>query len=220
MKHAFTIEFMRRPAGVMLVLLCAALAGCASTIRSEVTAFHEWPVDLGNRSFSFARTPEQENDLEYRSYESLVRNELARLGFSEANPAQAAGLKVGIQYSLSARDVRVVEPVFTDPFYGPAWGPFFGPRWSHAGFYSPFYDPFWYAQPTQMIERNFQVFTRRLRIPISRSADGKMLYDVTVNSEGTNGSLPAVMPYLVRSAFEDFPGKNGVPRRVELKMTQ
>jgi hypothetical protein len=220
MKPTITTEFMQRVARVIFILLCAALAGCASTIRTEVTAFHEWPANLGERTFSFARSPEQENDLEYRSYESLVRNELARLGFAEANSAQAAGLRVGMQYSISARDVRVVEPVFTDPFYGPAWGPFYGPRWPHTAFYSPFHDPFWYAQPTQMIERNFQVFTRRLRIPISRAADGKMLYDVTVNSEGTNGSLPAVMPYLVHSAFEEFPGKSGVPRRVDLKMTQ
>jgi hypothetical protein len=41
---------------------------------------------------------------------------------------------------------------------------------------------------------------------------------VTVKSEGTNSSLAAVMPYLVRSAFAEFPGENGVPRQIELKI--
>jgi hypothetical protein len=57
-----------------------------------------------------------------------------------------------------------------------------------------------------------------LKILIAQAANGKTLYDVTVDSEGTNGSLAAVMPYMVRSAFSEFPGQSGVPRRVELKM--
>jgi hypothetical protein len=55
-------------------------------------------------------------------------------------------------------------------------------------------------------------------VVIARAANGRKLFDTTVVSEGSNGSLPAVMPYLVRSAFTDFPGKSGVPRQVELKM--
>jgi len=57
-----------------------------------------------------------------------------------------------------------------------------------------------------------------LHVVIMQAADGKKLYDTTVVSEGSNGSLAAIMPYLVRSMFADFPGKNGVPRQVELKM--
>jgi hypothetical protein len=49
-------------------------------------------------------------------------------------------------------------------------------------------------------------------------ATGKKLYETTVVSEGTNSSLAAVMPFMVRSAFTDFPGPSGVPRRVELKL--
>jgi hypothetical protein len=200
----------------LIAAFCVTLAGCASTkIISEVTAFHEWPVELRNRSFTFERTKEQENNLEHRSYEGLVRAELLRLGFTEAEPPQSAALKVGMQYAMTASDMRVVEPVYAGgPFYGPPWGPFFSP-WGYPGFY----DPFWYG-PTYMADRRYEVFTRHLKITISRASDSKRLWEVTVLSQGTNGSLPAVMPYMVRSAFADFPGPNGVPRRIELKMKE
>lgn len=210
---------MLRALSVVVALLALLLGGCATTIRSDVTAFHQWPTDLGDKSFVFERSAEQANDLEYRSYENLVRAELRRLGFSEVANPTAAKLKVSVYYSMDSRDVRLVEPVTSYPGYGwPYYSPFYGPRWHRFG-YSPFYDPFWYGPPyTEYRETSYQLFSRQLRILITRIADGRRLYDVTVNSDGRNGSLAAVMPYLVRSAFVDFPGPNGIPRRVELKV--
>jgi hypothetical protein len=195
---------------ILLTVAGALLAGCATTINSEVTTFHEWPMQLQDKTYVFERTKEQNNDLEYRNYENLVRSELNRLGFNEASSARAPTLKATLNYGISVRDVREIYPVVVSPsWYGPAWH----------GYYGPFYDPFWYAPPiVEQREANYQVFTRRLRITLSRLADGKMLYETSVVSEGSNGSLAAVMPYMVRSAFTDFPGKSGVPHHVELKM--
>ncbi|MDB5762164.1 MAG: hypothetical protein JWQ21_1159 [Herminiimonas sp.] len=207
---------MQRCMTVLIALLCLWLAGCATTIQSNVTAFHEWPAELRDKSFVFERTRKQDNNLEYRSYENLLRGELLRLGFMEAADPRSARLKVSMFYNISARDVLVVQPVAVDPWYG---SPFYGPRWSRYGYYSPFYDPFWYGPPlVEQRETQFQLFTRRLKVMIAQVSDSRNLYDVTVDSEGSNGSLAAVMPYLVRSAFVEFPAANGVPRRVELKM--
>lgn len=211
---------MRSRYSIIVALLCILLTGCASTIQSKVTAFHDWPADLSNRSFIFERTPEQENNLEHRTYENLVRNELLRLGLTESPNRQSAGLKVAMRYSINVRDIRVVQPILVNPWYG---SPLYGPRWHGYGYYSPFYGPFygplWYAPPiVEQYETRYQLADRQLNIVISRTSDSAKLYDVTVNSEGTNTSLAAVMPYMVRSAFAEFPGKSGVPRRVELKM--
>lgn len=209
---------MQRLATMMFMTLCVLLAGCATVIRSEVTAFHEWPANLQDKSFVFERSREQQNNLEYRSYENLVRGELQRLGFAEAANLQSAKLRVTLHYEVHARDVRVVEPVIAEPWYG---APFFGPRWHGYGYYGPFYDPFWYGAPlVQQRDTRFQLFTRQLKVTIAQAAHSKNLYEVTVNSEGTNGSLATVMPYMVRSAFADFPGKSGIPRQVELKMKE
>ncbi len=200
-----------------LIAFSVLLAGCASTIRSNVTAFHEWPSSLPDKSYVFERTREQNDSLEYRKYEDLVRAELSRLGFIEAPAATKPTLKVSIGYSINGRDVTEVYPVVVNPYpywYGPAWRGYYGP-----GYYGPYYDPFWFGPP--VVENRvsqYQLFNRQLRIVIARMSDGKKLYETTVVSEGTNGSLAAVMPYMVRSAFQDFPGPNGVPRRIELKM--
>ena len=206
-----------------LVLLLMAsgmlLAGCASqqVVKSDVTTFHEWPDTLQDKVYVFERTKEQDNNLEYRSYENMVRDELKRLGFKEAATNQAPTLKVMVDYGISVRDVREIYPVMVNPGWpGPYWR---GPYWR--GFYGPYYDPFWYGPPVvEQRESNYQVFTRRLHVVIAQFSGDKKLYDTTVVSEGSNGLLAVVMPYLVRSAFAEFPGKNGVPRRVELKMAE
>lgn len=204
MKHMISLCF---------ATLALLLGGCATVIRSDVTAFNEWPADLLDKSFVFEHTAAQNNDLEYRNYENLVRVELQRLGFAQADSA-AAQLKVALDYDIAARDVHVVEPVVADPmWYGGPYG------WGRPGFYSPFYDPFWYGpQVVGQREYNYQLFQRRLHIAIMRAGNGQKLYDVIVASEGKMNSLPAVMPYMVRSAFTDFPGKSGVPHQVELKV--
>ncbi|MES2538872.1 MAG: DUF4136 domain-containing protein [Pseudomonadota bacterium] len=207
---------MQRWVTVLITALCVLLAGCATTFQSQVTAFHEWPGDLQEKTFVFERPKDLEDNLEYRSYENLVRGELLRLGFVEASRGVAPRLKVSMSYSINGRDVRVVQPVVVDPWYGyPSYGPFYGSRWNRYGLY----DPFWYGPPmVEQRETRYSLFTRQLKIAIARTLDSKRLYEVTVFSEGTNGSLAALMPYMVRSAFIDFPGKSGVPRRIELKM--
>ena len=52
---------------------------------------------------------------------------------------------------------------------------------------------------------------------IKQARDGKRLFDVTVHNTSRNMSTPEIMPALVQSAFEGFPGPSGVARRVELK---
>ncbi len=182
-----------------------------------MTVFQDWPSDLKRQTFAFERTQAQENDLEYRTYESLVRNELQRLGFVEASPPQAAAIKVALTYGINARDVRVIQSVVTDPFW--YHSPFYRPMWR--GYYRPFYDPFWDSFPmTEYRDTQYELFKRHLRIVLLHASDGKKLYDVTVTSEGTNGSLAAVMPYMIRSAFLEFPAKNGTSRRIELDMKE
>ena len=202
----------------LMAAMCLLLAGCTTpVVKSEVTTFHEWPAALQERTYVFERTKEQDNNLEYRSYENIVRAELSRLGFKEASPGQVPELKVTLGYSINVRDVREIYPVVTDPGW-PGFQPYWPwPYWR--GYYGPFYDPFWYGPPVvEYRESSYPVYTRQLHVVIMRTADGKQLYDTTVVSEGRNGSLPTIMPYLVRSVFADFPGKNGVPRQVELKM--
>ena len=215
----YATRYLSRFLILCIAAMCLLLVGCASVIRSDVTTFNEWPADLTDKSFVFTHTPEQNNDLEYRHYENLVRTALQQQGFTLAADGVPSQLKVSLAYSVTSRDVHVVEPVVIDTgFYG---SPFYGPGWGNRGFYGPYSDPLWYGSPVlAQRESNFQLFTRQLNVRIARASDAKQLYDVTVVSEGRMNSLAKVMPYLIQSAFTDFPGQSGVPRRVELKIKE
>ena len=190
--------------------MCLLLAGCATTIRSDVTAFHEWPARLPDKSYAFDTPAPREDTLEYRSYQNLVRAELARLGFAEAGTADAAKLRVAMHFSSVDRPQRVFEAV--DPFWG---GPGYWPGRFHR--YGPFGpDPFFYG-PLEVRESILHNYERQLRVAINGS-DGKKLFDVRVHNTSSKASTPAVMPALVASAFAGFPGQSGVMHRVDLKL--
>lgn len=208
-----------RAFAVVIAALPLLLSGCASTIRSEVTAFHQWPAALPGQTYVFMRPAQP--DLERQNYEKLVRERLAKLGLQEAGTGEPAALSVTMNYSVSGRDVRVVETVLVDPWYGTPWyGPgYYSPYWGWPGYRSPFYGPMWPAMPVaREQQRRYTVFHRELKLRIDDVAKKQPLYDVTVKSDGEDGNLAKIMPYLVESAFKDFPGKNGVPQVVELKM--
>jgi len=207
---------MKRLIAVTMALSALLLGGCATTIRSDVTTFHQWPAQIEDKSYVFETPPSFDNTLEYQSYQNLVRGQLAQLGFREANMGTPA-LKVAMRFTTTDVPVRVLEPVgpmFRDPYwYG--FGPRFGPRGRFAGRYSPFYDPFWSPFPAYQVSIEHQ-YRRELQVSIKDRGD-KRLFDVTVHNMSGELSTPEVMPALVHSAFAGFPGPSGTVRRVALQ---
>ena len=213
MKRLITVA-----AGMALALL---LGGCATTYRSDVTTFHQWPAQMADKSYVFEVPPQQDDTLEWRSYQELVRGELARLGFRDANGATPA-LTVSMRFTTTDIPVRVLEPVMS-PFYSPIYHPMgrFGYRGFHrrywGGWYSPFYDPFWSPAYQVSVEHQYR---RELQVSIKQASDARRLFDVTVHNTSRELSTPQVMPALVRSAFADFPGPSGAARRVEVTLDE
>jgi len=207
---------MKRLIAVTVALTALLLGGCATTIRSDVTTFHQWPAQVEDKSYVFEAPPTFDNTLEYQSYQNLVRGQLAQLGFREAN-AGAAALKVGMRFTTTDVPVRVLQPatpLFYDSYY--RFGPRFGPRGRFARHYHPFYDPFfWGPFPGYEVSIEHQ-YRRELQVSI-KGADDKRLFDVTVHNMSGELSTPVVMPALVQSAFAGFPGPSGVARRVALQ---
>ncbi|MEO5932807.1 MAG: DUF4136 domain-containing protein [Duganella sp.] len=192
------------------------LTGCATTIRSDVTAFNDWPADLQDKSYAFEAPQGADDTLEYRSYQVLVANELAKLGFRQAIDGQQQKLLVGMKFVTIDHPVRVLEA--EDPFMGP-WGAGYGRYgWGYSrwGYRPYFYDPFRF-RPLMVEERVRHQYQRQLRITINTTT-GRKLYDVTVQNTSLVQATPHVMPALVQSAFTGFPGPSGVPRRVDLKI--
>ena len=194
--------------------VASALAGCATGPRlfhTQVTTFNEWSALPAEKTYVFSRTLEFQNSLEMQSYENIVRDELMVQGFALASDPSRAQLAVTLRPAISTTQVRVRDRWPADPFWRP-YGGWYGRR----GF--GWYDPFW-AFPDSFSDYAIDVYRRRVELDIdSKSIAGKRYYEGRVESTGETESLPAVMPYMLRALFTEFPGNNGQTRRVDVPM--
>lgn len=186
----------------------ATLAGCATPVGTDLTVFHEWPVEA-SRSYRFATTGEQFDSLEHRNYRQLLRGELARAGFAET--AQAPRFEIRFDTTVEPRQARRVE--YTQPYAVQPW--FWWGTWGRHGGVS--ISAPWPGYGGQVIERELSWYEYRLSVEFrDLAAAGRKVYEGTAVAAGDAPTIAAAMPYLARAVFADFPGRSGVPRRVEI----
>lgn len=208
--------FAMKTLALLLLTLTTLLSGCASTIQSKVAVFHEWPAEAAQNNFVLESPAARPDAIEYTQYQNLLRRELVRLGMSDAAASgQNPTLKVSMDYSTTPVEVHsiVAEPLF------------FGASWGHRRQFG--YYPYWYRSTIAPGHYRYtpggrgevlDAFRRKLQIGITRIADGKKLYEVTVENGSDNEAQNQIMPYLIQSAFANFPGESGKPYRVELTL--
>ncbi|BCT67324.1 DUF4136 domain-containing protein [Nitrosospira sp. NRS527] len=92
-----------------IILTMLLLTGCATTIQSRVTVFHE--LSSEPKTFAFIQLKEQEGSLEHKRYEELVRSRLVQRGFNEVTLSEA-NYAVGIAYSIGSQQVTGSYPIF------------------------------------------------------------------------------------------------------------
>jgi Domain of unknown function (DUF4136) len=207
--HGHVKQSMKRFILILLTVLSLLLTGCATTLRSDVTSFQQWPANASGSSYNFKRLAGQEASLEHKSYEDLTRTEMAAQGLSEAPIGAKGRFEVSLDYGIKTRTYLSREAIVDHPSY---WHP---PRHFHNGGWRPGYwapSPF---GPTVLGYRTVSqdVSNRRLRVDISEGAN--KVFEASATSSGSNASLPSIMPYLIRSVFDGFPGTNGQNRVLE-----
>jgi len=180
------------------------LTGCASYVTSNVTAFQNWSGHDADRTYTFKRSADQQNNLEQSTYEGMVNNELVTYGFKQVDP-QHAHYAVSLFYDIRNHSTMVSQPVA----YAPAW---------RGGWYGGWYGPMPYGPVSVIYDTEpYPLFVKTLSIRISDlSRNGVEVYNVTAGNSGPDGSLLAAMPYLVRSALFNFPLPNGTVTQVNL----
>lgn len=183
-------------------------AGCASPVRTDVRAFHQWP-EGGERSFRLVRPPEQAASLEFAEYDRIVGQALEQAGFS-----RSATPRFDVRY-----DVGVEQRVLVFPDPGPVFVPSIGygsGGWGWGGGLRMVY-------PIGGAPRSQVVFDRRLRVEIDEragTAAPRRVWEGTAVSSGSTGDLTVILPLMARSLLQDFPGPSGITRRVELPMPE
>jgi len=181
---------MRRILVVAAVIFAAFLAGCAApAVVSNVTVFHSLTGSENNKTYMIEATPEQANNLEFNSYVTYLNQELQHHGFTMVSKDPA--LKVSLKFGTSQTVASTQEPVPAYGYY--RHGPF--PAWQTS------VDTFYMHQ---------------MEVSINQAADGKNIYTVRTRLLSSSPELSQSMDYLIESAFQNFPGKNGMTETVSL----
>lgn len=192
----------------------ALLAACTTPITTKVTNFNAWPANAAGATFSFLVKPGTLGELEQATYERYVSAELEGEGLKPAPAEQAGRFLVEVTAAGSQRKQKYVEPVYVNPPL--IWYPPYRSRRGvvYPGYWGPdYYGPRYVGD--RIVTRTLQI--SRLQVKLVEIAPGppgpaRTVFDATAVYEGDIGDLPNLVPYLVRAAFEDFPGKNGEVR--------
>lgn len=202
-----------------VMFAASLLSGCATTFTSQVTSFHEWSSDIKEKSYYLDTLPGQENNPEYNHYAELLRSKLQTLGFTDSKNGSGAALKMTMEYGSLLSELQVSMP-FWGPGYDPFWQLHYARIYRRTGFYSPYYS----ARPggafmmSDIGARRF--FLHQLAISITDNKSGKKLAHIKVSSEQTDPEIATQMPYLIDSAFKEFPGQSGRTTTVEIPISK
>lgn len=194
----------------LLLVLAFLLSACATTIKSDVTTFHNLPAPNGQTFAIQPADPSMKGSLEFEQYAGLVRGRLIDYGF-RADSSGSPDLIVRMSFGISEGEEKIRSYPGYDPFYAFGYG-YFGHYPYYGGFWGPYY-PYSYGYSNYV--SSYTVYTRRLELTIS-DRNGQRLYEGRTISVGRDNSLPQVMPYLVQAMFTDFPGQSGVTKRVAI----
>lgn len=202
-----TMQIYETSRRLLIGLLLILLSACASTFTSQVSSFHEWPASYDKKTYLFERAPEQENQPEHKHYETELAQQLSKLGFTAANDAAQAQLKISLRYASSLKELELspLSPYWNPYFYDPYWRYHYRRGWYYRA-------PLW----TRNMASVNATYLHRLEIRFSEIQSGKTLANIRVSTEQYNQELSVFMPELIRSALYEFPGINGKTRELHL----
>ncbi|MBL8631442.1 MAG: DUF4136 domain-containing protein [Rhodospirillaceae bacterium] len=204
------------------IIAAFGLAACVSPkyVTSDVTRFHTLPASPSGQTFAItALNRDQEQSLEYRQYADLVNAKLTALGLKQFTGGTGkADYVVTLNYDVDgpSPDVRSRASNVSVGFgYGTGY---WGRRnaWAFGGAYEPWPDNYTNTE---------QIYLRRVELTMYKGSTyatdkAERVFEGRALSEGLNGQLSPVMPYILDAIFQDFPGASGSTRTVRVQVPQ
>ncbi len=208
-----------RVAAVAVLLM--ALAACATPFNANVSRFRtQLPAPEGQTFIVVADDPKLAGGLEFATYAALVRDQVAKQGYTPVDDPAKATLIVRFDYGVDNGRERVRSTPGMGGFWSPWYGPgfygrgFYGPRWGGwgggpwaMGWYDPFFDG--------GID-SYTVFTSGISLKIDRAVDNQRLFEGKAEAVSTSNHLQYLVPNLIQAMFTNFPGNSGETVRISI----
>lgn len=199
-----------------------ALGGCATGFPAQVSRFQAMPAPQGQSFIVEAADPADRGGLEFARYADLVRRHLVALGYTEAASADAASLRVSLDYGvdqgreeISAWPTRGFSPWYGGfglrGGWGRGWSRFGAFGRGRSAFFWGWDDPFWFGGDDVEADT---VYTSFVDVDIRRAGDGKSVFEGTAKARSRSDDLKRLVPNLVEAVFTGFPGHDGETVRI------
>jgi hypothetical protein len=203
-----------------IVAIALSLAACGQPV--EITAFHTLNEKPAGKSFEVVPDERQQSSLEWKAYASMVASKLESNGLRQVGAQGDADFGVFVFYyidsgttSVSAmpiygqtsagRTTTTTTYVGRTPIYQTSYTP---PTYGVTGYTPVSHTTFSKGLIISMMDIKKSMAERR---PVT-------VYEARVTSAGSASSLNQIVPAMVAAVFQDWPGKSGTTRRVEVQL--
>jgi hypothetical protein len=186
-----------------LIIASLLLAGCQS-ISTSVSRFNAFET-VSSKRF---RVTSGDKSLEAQAYAQAISDQLTKLGWQPSTAAAEIEVRFGFAID-SGRNHSSMMPI-----YGQTGG---GTTYSSGTVYSGgrvgTYSGSSYTAPTYgvvaAIPVNTTMYKRVLKVEMIDTRKRAQMFEGTVTSEGTTGTIPPIASCLIEAMFKDFPGTSG-----------
>jgi hypothetical protein len=201
---------------VIAGFLLGALSACAGTkyVVSDVTRFHTMPGSASGQTFAIVAVgEEQEQSLAFKQYADQLNSKLSALGLQQykgANGPVEADFVVTLKYNVAGPSPDVKGR---------------GSNFNMSFGYDYFSRPFGYGVTYAPYDRTSttQLFVRRVELDMYKGGTyatdrQERVFEGRAVSQGRNGHVETVMPYVLDAILKDFPGASGKTRTVSVEV--
>ena len=209
---------MARLSFVLLLVLFTA----SCLVRSQVTVFHDFEPNIKKTKYIILATEEQQNSLEHRSYEKLVKQQLSLKGFKEVSLDEADVVVMFSYGDDGGRQIVSSYPIFgqtgvsSSNTYGTVQSYGNSATYSGTTTYTPSYGIVGSGVASRTEYKRF-LYLSMIDHSASKSGDGiKRIYEGKVVSNALNSNLPEAVPVMIKALFKEFPGESGKVRTVDV----
>lgn len=151
----------------------------------------------------------QENSLEYKTYQDLVRAELLKHGYQETLP-EKADVVIAFSYGIDSGQTILSSSHTSGTINSGASTPISG-KLNLLGFGDGGVEADTKHTYTTIYNRVFQFYIVNKKTVGTEKLE--VLYEASVKSAGSASHLTKVMPGMVKALFKEFPGKSGATRK-------
>lgn len=190
---------------LVLALCVAVLAGCVN-VESNITRFHKLEPNAAGQygTYSVFIPDEKKSSLEFAAYVDMVKKQLDAHGFKEEPNAAIADYTAFFSYSV--KTAGSTTTMVTAP--------------KMAG-NSAFARGFNSGAGSSALALTTDDYSRTVLLSLAKFEPGtppKTFYEAALVSVGSNGQINAVMPTLIKSLFQTFPGNSGETIHISLPL--